>query len=81
MARSVTNFGAAGSPVNVFVWCTRETILATGGSPACTSIPASAGAVQISLAVARRGQRLTGNRGSFLLQEGVELRNINEDVS
>jgi len=82
LVRSVTNFGATGSPVNVFVWCTRETILSTSGAPSCAGIiPATAGAVQISLAVARRGQRLTGNRGSFLLQEGVELRNINEDVS
>jgi hypothetical protein len=67
--------------VNVFVWCTRETILSTGGAASCTGIPALANAVQISLAVARRGQRLTGNRGSFLLQEGVELRNTNEDAS
>jgi type II secretory pathway pseudopilin PulG len=81
LVRSVTNFGATGSPVNVFVWCTRETILSTGGAAACTGIPATAGAVQISLAVARKGQRRTGNRGSFLLSEGVELRNINEDVS
>jgi hypothetical protein len=83
VVRSVTNFGATGSPMNVFIWCTRETILSTAGTNSCTGIPALASAVQISLAVARRGQRLTGNRGSFLLQEGVELRNLpeNQDVS
>jgi type II secretory pathway pseudopilin PulG len=83
LARSVTNFGATGSPMNVFIWCARETILSTAGTNSCTGIPATAGAVQISLAVARRGQRVTGNRGSFLLQEGVELKNLpeNQDVS
>jgi type II secretory pathway pseudopilin PulG len=83
LVRSVTNFGATGSPMNVFVWCTRESIQSTAGTNSCTGIPALASAVQISLAVARRGQRRTGNRGSFLLQEGVELKNLpeNQDVS
>jgi type II secretory pathway pseudopilin PulG len=81
LVRSVTNFGAPGSPVNVFIWCTRETILSTAGAASCSGLPATAGAVQISLAVARKGQRRTGNAGSFLLQEGVELKNINEDAS
>ena len=81
LVRSITNFGAPGSPVNVFVWCTRETIVSTAGAASCSGAPATAGAVQISVAVARKGQRRTGNAGSFLLQEGVELKNINEDFS
>jgi type II secretory pathway pseudopilin PulG len=79
LVRSVTNFGATGSPMNVFIWCSRQGILSTAGTNSCSDIPATARAVQISLAVARRGQRRTGNRGSFLLQEGVELKNLPEN--
>jgi hypothetical protein len=81
IARAVTNGGAAGLPANVFVYCERSGLTLTTGTAACTSTPATADAIQISLAVARQGQRRTGGRGSFLLQEGVELNNINEDPS
>lgn len=84
LVRSVTNFGATGAPVDVFVWCSRDTITLTGGAASCSGAPATAGAVQISLAVARKGRRppaSPGAGGSFLLQDGVELKNINQDMS
>jgi hypothetical protein len=81
LVRSVTNGGATGSPTNVFVYCTRETLSSAAGAPGCSATPATAGAIQISVAVARRGQRKTGGAGAFLLQDGAELKNINEDNS
>ena len=81
LVRSITNGGAAGSPSNVFVYCTRDTISSASGAPACAANPAAAGAVQVSLAVARKGARVTGGAGAFLLSEGAELKNINQDTS
>jgi type II secretory pathway pseudopilin PulG len=81
LVRSVVNGGATGSPANVFVYCTRDSINLTAGAPSCSAIPATADAVQISLAVSRRGQRRQGTQGSFYLQEGAELKNISQDAS
>jgi type II secretory pathway pseudopilin PulG len=87
LVRGVTNGGATGSPANVFVYCTRETISAATGPAGCSAsptTPATAGAVQISLAISRRGQRRVdgpGSGGSFYLQEAAELKNINQQVS
>jgi hypothetical protein len=81
LVRSVTNGGVTGSPTNVFVYCTRHALDLTAGTAACSATPATADAVQITLAVARRGQRRTGGAGSFLLQDGAELHDINEDAS
>jgi type II secretory pathway pseudopilin PulG len=81
LVRSVTNGGATGSPVNVFVYCTRHGLDLATGTAVCSATPATADAIQISLAVARKGQRTTGAAGSFLLQDGAELHNINEDSS
>jgi hypothetical protein len=80
VVRSLTNSGAAGAPTNVFVYCTRET-LASAGVSGCSATPATADAVQVSVAVARWGQRRVSGGGSFLLQEGVELKNIDADNS
>ena len=81
LVRSITNGGPAGSPSNVFVYCTRDTISSAAGAPGCAANPATAGAVQVSLAVARKGTRVNGIAGSFLLSEGAELKNINQDAS
>ena len=81
LARSITNGGAAGSPSNVFVYCTRDTISSAAGAPACAANPAAAGAVQVSLAIARKGSRVAGGPGAFLLSEGAELKNMNRDAS
>lgn len=84
LVRSVTNFGATGVPVNVFVWCTPDTITLNAGAASCSGTPATAGAVQISLTVARKGHTppaSPGSGGSFLLQDGVELKNINQGSS
>jgi type II secretory pathway pseudopilin PulG len=84
LVRAVTNGGVTGSPANVFIYCTRESISSAAGAAACAATPATAGAVQISLAVSRRGQRRVdglGSGGSFYLQEAAELKNINQDAS
>jgi type II secretory pathway pseudopilin PulG len=81
LVRSLTNGGATGSPANVFVYCTRHGLDLATGTAVCSATPATADAVQISLAIARKGQRRTGGAGSFLLQDGAELNNINEDTS
>ena len=80
IVRSVTNGGVTASP-NVFVYCTRHGLDLATGTASCSATPATADAVQISLAVARKGSRKEGGLGSFLLQEGAELHNINEDAS
>jgi type II secretory pathway pseudopilin PulG len=81
VVRGVTNGGATGSPTNVFVYCDRTLLALSGGTAACNATPATADAIQISLAVARQGQRRIGVPGSFLLQEAAGLNNINEDPS
>jgi type II secretory pathway pseudopilin PulG len=81
VVRSVANAGATGSPSNVFVYCTRDTISSATGGPTCGATPGAAGSIQISLAVNRRGQNRSGGPGAFYLQDAAELKNINQDAS
>jgi type II secretory pathway pseudopilin PulG len=81
MVRGVTNGGATGAPTNIFVYCDRTVLALSGGTAVCNATAPTADAIQISLAVARQGQKRIGVRGSFLLQDSAELNNINEDPS
>jgi hypothetical protein len=89
LVRSVLNYGAATGldcssgmrPVFRYCLATDTYTATTADRVACTGTPATAVAMNLSIYVARKGERRTGLANGMYLQEGLALRNVALETS
>jgi prepilin-type N-terminal cleavage/methylation domain-containing protein len=89
LIRSVLNYNSGGgldcssTAQPVFRYCLASDTYTSGTSDriACTGTPATAVALNLSVYLARRGERQIGLNNGMYLQDGVVMRNIQTDYS